>query len=61
MGIESEVDAIKGSQIFDAKSIVAVLNINRTEDFYIEILSDDSEEINHFYNLMKEFEVEDKA
>ena len=58
--IHSDVNAIKGSLVFDAKSVVAVLNLSHAEYFDLEIISDDPKEISHFNYLMKEFTVEEE-
>ena len=53
--VESDVDIIKGSVIYDAKSIMAILALGTLDDIYVEIYSDDQEEIKRFRELMEEF------
>lgn len=55
---QSDVNIIKGSIIYDAKSILAVVNINPTYDTYVEIVSDNESEINRFNEYMEEFRYE---
>lgn len=52
----SDVNIIKGSHVFDAKSIMGVIEISPDDsNTYVEILSNDSEEIQRFNNAMGEF------
>lgn len=55
--VESEVDIIKGSRVYDAKSIMGVLNMGTLDGIFVEIHSDDEEEIKFFNELMEEFKV----
>lgn len=55
--VESEVDIIKGSRVYDAKSIMGVLNMGTLDGVFVEIHSDDEEEIKFFNELMEEFKV----
>lgn len=51
----SDVDIIKGSIVYDAKSIMAILNMGTLDGVYVRIHSDDKKEIELFNELMKEF------
>ena len=53
--VESNVDIIKGSVIYDAKSIMAVFAMGSLDGVYVEIQSKDEREIEWFNELMKEF------
>lgn len=53
--LASDVDIIKGSVVYDAKSIMAIFNMGTLEGVYIEIHSDDEKEIVKFNEIMKEF------
>lgn len=55
--VESEVDIIKGSRFYDAKSIIAVLNMGTLDGVFVEIHSDNEDEIKFFNELMEEFKV----
>lgn len=52
---ESDVNIIKGSIIYDAKSILGVINISPTGDTYVEIISDNEEEVKRFIEEMSVF------
>lgn len=51
----SDVDIIKGSVVYDAKSIMAILNMGTLDGVYVEIHSVNEEEITQFNELMTEF------
>lgn len=53
--LESDVDIIKGSVVYDAKSIMAIFNMGTLDGVYIEIHSDNEEEIAKFNYLMQDF------
>lgn len=53
--LESNVDIIKGSVVYDAKSIMGVLNMGTLDGVFVEIHSDDEHEVAWFNNLMEEF------
>ena len=55
----SDVDIIKGSVIYDAKSIMGVINMGTLDGVYVEIHSDDEKEIGYFNELMNEFLLEE--
>ena len=53
---ESDVNIIKGRNVFDAKSIMGVIDIAPNESAtYVEILSDDQVEIEKFNAAMEEY------
>lgn len=52
---ESDVDIIKGSIVYDAKSILGVMALDTSEYIYVEILSKDDDEIENFNKEMREF------
>lgn len=53
---ESDVNIIKGTHVFDAKSIMGVIDIAPNESAtYVEILSDDQDEIEKFNAAMEEY------
>lgn len=53
----SDVDIIKGSVHYDAKSIMGVLNMGSLDDVYVEINTNDEKEIALFTELMSDFAV----
>ena len=55
--VESNVDIIKGSVVYDAKSIMAIFAMGTLDSVYVEIQSEDEREIEYFNELMKEFAV----
>ena len=55
---ESDVNIIKGSNIFDAKSLFGVIDIAPDlTNTYVEILTRDQDEIEKFNAVMEEFRV----
>lgn len=53
---ESDVNIIKGRNVFDAKSIMGVIDIAPDESAtYVEILSNDQNEIERFNAAMEEY------
>ena len=57
--LASDVDIIKGSKVYDAKSIMGVMNMGTLDGVYIELHSDDAYEIELFNELMSEFVLEE--
>lgn len=55
---ESDVNIIKGSVVYDAKSILAVLSLDPTSSTYIEIISDNDTEIERFNDMMEKYRVQ---
>lgn len=57
---ESDVDIYHtNTKFFDAKSILAVIALDISKARWIEIVSDDNEEVNKFLEAMKEFACEE--
>ena len=53
---ESDINIIKGSNVFDAKSLFGVIDIAPDGvATYVEIVSDDEDEIDKFFSEMEEF------
>lgn len=52
---ESDIDAIRGRYIIDAKSIIGLFTIDLSKPVEIEIHSQDAEELERFENDMKPF------
>lgn len=55
--LKSDINAYKGSVLFDAKSLVSMMSIGHYSDITLEIITDNEKEIAKFHRLMKEFEV----
>ena len=53
--VSSDVDIIKGSVVYDAKSIMGIFNMGTLDGVYVEIHTEDDREIEWFNELMKEF------
>lgn len=55
---ESDVNIIKGSNEFDAKSLLGVIDIAPDDkNTYAEILTNDQDEIMKFHAAMEEFKI----
>ena len=55
---ESDVNIIKGRLVFDAKSLLGVIDIAPdSSETFVEIISDDQDEIVKFNQVMEEFRV----
>lgn len=54
---ESDINIYHGSSYYDAKSIMAIIALDLSKPRYIEIVSDNQEEINRFLEQMKQFAV----
>ena len=55
---ESDVNIIKGTHVFDAKSIMGVIDIAPdSSDTFVEIVSDETLTIEKFSQAMEEFRV----
>lgn len=52
---ESDIDAIRGRYIIDAKSIIGLFTIDLSKPVEIKIHSQDAEELERFENDMKPF------
>lgn len=53
---ESPIDVIKGHYIIDGKSIMGIMSIDCSEEFVVELLSNDASEIDRFAKKMAEFQ-----
>lgn len=53
---ESDIDMVRGRYVIDAKSIVGIYTLDLSEPIDVVLNSDDNEEIDRFYEVMKEFE-----
>ena len=51
----SDIDARYGSVHLDAKSLLAIVALGKPE-FYVTLLSNDQDEINRFYEVVKKYE-----
>lgn len=51
----SDIDVVYGKYIVDAKSIMGVFSLDLSKNLVVRINSNDREEINKFYEVMKEF------
>ena len=54
---ESNIDMIKDRYVVDAKSLLGVLSLDFTQPTMVVIHSINEDEIVHFYDEMKRFEV----
>ena len=54
---ESNIDMIKDRYVIDAKSLLGVLSLDFTQPTMVVIHSVNEDEIVHFYDAMKRFEV----
>lgn len=54
-GFVSDVDLITERAQIDAKSLLGIFTLNLSDDTYVRMISDDSEEIDHFNAAMEEF------
>lgn len=54
---ESNIDMIKDRYVVDAKSLLGVLSLDFTQPTMVVIHSVNEDEIVHFYDEMKRFEV----
>lgn len=52
----SDIDIVKGRYVIDAKSTMGVFTLDLSQPIDVVIHSEDDEEINRFYEAMKEFE-----
>lgn len=52
---ESEINIYCGSEFYDAKSIMAIFALDTSVPRYVEIMSDDEEEVSKFLGQMEQF------
>ena len=53
--LDSDVNIYQDSRYYDAKSILAIFSLNMNQKHYIEIISDDEDEIKKFNEIAEEF------
>ncbi len=53
--IDSDIDAIRGNYIIDAKSMIGLFTLDLSKPIDVEIHSDDEHEIKKFNEIMSEF------
>lgn len=55
---ESDINIYHGSGYYDAKSILAIIALSMDKARYVEIVSNNEDEVNKFKEQMNEFAVE---
>ena len=53
--LDSDVNIYQDSRYYDAKSILAIFSLNMNQKHYIEIISDDEDEIRKFNEIADEY------
>ena len=53
--LDSDVNIYQDSRYYDAKSILAIFSLNMNQKHYIEIISDNEEEIRKFNEIAEEY------
>ena len=53
--LDSDVNIYQDSRYYDAKSILAIFSLNMNQKHYIEIISDDENEIRKFNEIAEEY------
>ena len=53
--LDSDVNIYQDSRYYDAKSILAIFSLNMNQQHYIEIISDDEDEIIKFNEIAEEY------
>ena len=53
--LDSDVNIYQDSRYYDAKSILAIFSLNMNQKHYIEIISDDEDEIKLFNEIAEEY------
>ena len=53
--LDSDVNIYQDSRYYDAKSILAIFSLNMNQKHYIEIISDDEDEIRKFNEIVEEY------
>ena len=53
--LDSDVNIYQDSRYYDAKSILAIFSLNMNQKHYIEIISDDEDEIRKFNGIAEEY------
>lgn len=52
---DCDIDVIKDRYIVDGKSLMGLFTLDLTQDIYVQIISDDENEIDRFVREIKEF------
>ena len=52
----SNINVAKGKYVVDGRSILGMLSLDCSKGVFVEIISDDEEEISRFLELMKKFQ-----
>ena len=53
--LDSDVNIYQDSKYYDAKSILTIFSLNMNQKHYIEIISDDEDEIRKFNEIAEEY------
>lgn len=53
--LDSDVNIYQDSRYYDAKSILTIFSLNMNQKHYIEIISDDEDEIRKFNEIAEEY------
>ena len=53
--LDSDVNIYQDSRYYDAKSILGIFSLNMNQKHYIEIISDDEDEIRKFNEIAEEY------
>ena len=53
--LDSDINIYQDSRYYDAKSILAIFSLNMNQKHYIEIISDDEDEIRKFNEIAEEY------
>ena len=53
--LDSDVNIYQDSRYYDAKSILAIFSLNMNQKHYIEIISDNEDEIRKFNEIAEEY------
>ena len=53
--LDSDVNIYQDSRYYDAKSILAIFSLNKKKKHYIELISDDEDEIRKFNEIAEEY------
>ena len=53
--LDSDVNIYQDSRYYDAKSMLTIFSLNMNQKHYIEIISDDEDEIRKFNEIAEEY------
>ena len=56
--VKCDINITDGHIVLDAKSLIAVLTLDFSKEFQVEIISKDQEEIERFASLMEQYSPE---